>query len=617
MTLMKKLMLSVMGLGFGVLVGFVFTATAHAATFTVTSTGDDSAVAPAVGCATVLPDCTLRSAIEAANAQAGADTIDFNIAGGGVHTITPGSALPDIAEQVTIDGSTQPGASCGTLVPASLPATNTPHTLLIEVSASGIPGVNLLHFADGSSNSVLRGLVMNGISSATDVQIDSTVGGTLVECNYIGTNAAGNAGVTNNGNAIVAFVNNPGTIVQNNLLSGSQDAVVPNAVTVRNNLVGTNAAGTGAIANTFRGINMNGSQDVTIYHNVISGNAQGVAMGGGGPNNVISGNYIGLGVTGAPLGNTLAGISAFGASNFQIGGTAADQRNVISANTGDGIHIYSNCQVGQSIISTTYNNYIGTNTSGNVQSGYGNSGAGIEVNEYQGSCGSVYKHIIGGDSTGQPNVIAGNTAQGLLIHQDNNHDVFSVSAVNNSIHSNGQCGIDLAADSDTSNGIADTDLGPNPLNMLAMAYPTGVANYYLNTTTVNSATYSGNQITVNYSLQANAPQDSGDGVSLLTSDLVGYRLDFYLNDGGQDGAYAGYGQGKTHLGSFIVDGSATGATHVFTSPVTITNGQTITATTTVLWTNNPGPALVPRGCDGQTARTGDGPPYDYVGSCPN
>jgi hypothetical protein len=52
--------------------------------------------------------------IQQANATPGADTINFAIPGTGVKTIKVGAtglgALPDITEQVTIDGYTQPGS---------------------------------------------------------------------------------------------------------------------------------------------------------------------------------------------------------------------------------------------------------------------------------------------------------------------------------------------------------------------------------------------------------------------------------------------------------------------------------------------------------------------------
>ena len=61
------------------------TASAAMATFTVTNTNDSGAG-------------SLRQAILDANAQAGTDTISFNIPGGGVHTIAPATPLPTITD---------------------------------------------------------------------------------------------------------------------------------------------------------------------------------------------------------------------------------------------------------------------------------------------------------------------------------------------------------------------------------------------------------------------------------------------------------------------------------------------------------------------------------------
>lgn len=615
---------SLLALPLSVLAVLLFAHAAHAMTFTVDSTDDGGNTGGPGVCDDGGGKCTLRAAIEAANATAGADEINFGIpGGGGVNTITPGSDYPDITERLTINGETQnnpsyptiapDGASCGTLVPASLPAgSNTRHTLLIEINGSSVNHI----FSLAASDITLRGLVIHDGSTA--VYSNSSTNNTLIECNYIGTNPPGT--VAEGGTEGINLQSNNNSTIQNNLLSGTNNSGVfifgSSNVLIQNNLVGTTAIGMQALGNVGVGIYTSNNINATISHNVVAANGGGGTRDDLGTSTTFTGNLVGIGLSGSPLGNTGAGAIFKGSNGFVVGGTSATLRNVMSANTGDGLHIFANCDVGSSLVSHTYGNYIGANTDGAVQTGFGNGQAGMEVNEYQGDCESVYKHQIGGDAAGQANIIAGNDAQGLLIHQDANHDVFSITSIVNSIYGNGQFGIDLAADSSILNGVADQDLGPNPLNMLAMTYPTTVANYYINTTTVNSAAYSGNQVTVNYSLQANPAQDSADGVSLLASDLVGYRLDFYINDGGQDGAYSGYGQGKTHLGSFIVSGSETGANHTFTSPVTLTSGQTVTATTTVLWTNNPGPAITPRGCDGETERTGDGPPYEYVGTCP-
>ena len=74
------------------------------ATFTVTKTVDN----PGNG--------SLRWAINQANAAAGTDTIVFNIAGAGVHTINVLSALPTITGRVILDATTEPGYSGSPLI---------------------------------------------------------------------------------------------------------------------------------------------------------------------------------------------------------------------------------------------------------------------------------------------------------------------------------------------------------------------------------------------------------------------------------------------------------------------------------------------------------------------
>src|SRR5436309_15261576 len=82
------------------------------ATCVVSSTWDGVDASPGNGsCATSIPtECTLRAAIQEANARFGNETITFNIAPGGAQTITPTSPLPAISGSgITIDGTTQPG----------------------------------------------------------------------------------------------------------------------------------------------------------------------------------------------------------------------------------------------------------------------------------------------------------------------------------------------------------------------------------------------------------------------------------------------------------------------------------------------------------------------------
>lgn len=154
-----------------------------ASTYTVTNTNDSGAG-------------SLRQAILDANANGGADSISFNIAGAGVHTIAPLTNLPEITDQVTIDGETQPGADCD------------PRTLLIELSGENLDPEEInygIHLADGSSGSTVKGLVINryGYDAEGDdfggiaIMIDGNAESHTIACNYIGTNADGDAALPN------------------------------------------------------------------------------------------------------------------------------------------------------------------------------------------------------------------------------------------------------------------------------------------------------------------------------------------------------------------------------------------------------------------------------------
>jgi hypothetical protein len=597
-----------------VLFSVVFVASANAATFTVNTTDDGNDANPGDGVCEITvgdDDCGIRALIEETNALAGADVGNFSIPGAGVHTFVPATDYPQIVDQLTIDGSTQPGASCGTLVPASLPGSSTPHTLLIEVDGNAT-SYNF-QIADGASNSVLRGLVLHSGQGSLLSLASFTNTDLLIECNYFGTNVAGTApGSASPGSGVTGdlFV----STFQNNLVSGNGGGIdlTIDSSTFQNNLVGTDATGILALPNTNHGMSVFFSDNPSVTHNVISGNT-GEGIFANGNNFSILGNYIGLNVAGTPLGNTEEGLYiAEGSNDYTIGSSAASMGNVISANGESGLVIYSRSGVAcpQNVRSTTQGNQIGTTAAGAVQAGYGNGGSGIEVHEDQGpDCvTSVYKHVIGGDGSGEQNVIAGNTEDGVRIFQSEfptfTTDVFSISLLPNSIHSNLNLGINLATDSDN-DGEADVDLGPNALNSFMLTYPAEHANNYLNRPSINSAAISGTNITVNYDFQA--PSVQANSPQLEVSDLVGFRLDFYVNSGTQDGAYAGYSQGKTHLGSFIIDGSTTGSTHTFVSPVSLSSNDKITATATVLWQNIPNPCPTP-------GRYGDGPPYDTT-SC--
>src|SRR5262249_11811813 len=100
--------------------------------------------------------CSLRAAIQLANANADSNAIRFNIPGDGVHTINPTSELPTISNPVTIDGYSQPGASPNTS------ASGFNGKLLVELSGTLAGDVSA--FSIGADDTTVRGLVINSFS---------------------------------------------------------------------------------------------------------------------------------------------------------------------------------------------------------------------------------------------------------------------------------------------------------------------------------------------------------------------------------------------------------------------------------------------------------------------
>src|SRR5205085_2166209 len=160
------------------LLGGICFYTVQAATFTVTTTADAGAG-------------SLRQAIIDANANAGPDVIDFNIAPAGEKTITLANvsgALPTIIDPVTIDGTTQPGF-----------AGKAPMELNGGSVLTAVDGLKI-----STSNCVVRGLVINRFRS-DGIEINGG-GNNVVEGCILGLNLAGTTASANSFNGI--FITN-------------------------------------------------------------------------------------------------------------------------------------------------------------------------------------------------------------------------------------------------------------------------------------------------------------------------------------------------------------------------------------------------------------------------
>jgi CSLREA domain-containing protein len=276
---------------------------ARATTFTVTSTAD-------TGGSTCAATCTLRQAINAANAAAGADVIHFNIGGAGVHSIKPGSLLPEFTSPVTIDGYTQPGSSVNTA------SVGSNAVLQIEIDGSNLVSGsgNGLTLAAGSAPSTVRGLVINDFSSGSLAAIGytgSAAGGVVKGC-FLGTDATGTfpklnsfgirIGVDYTGVAIGGTALADRNLISGNLIDGVQLNSASN--TLQGNLIGIAADGSSLLGSQPSGVR------ITASGNLVGGTSAGAG-------NVIAGGSTGVRVSGSAASVTIEGNSIY--ANSQLG----------------------------------------------------------------------------------------------------------------------------------------------------------------------------------------------------------------------------------------------------------------------------------------------------------
>jgi hypothetical protein len=287
---------------------------------------------------------------------------------------------------------------------------------------------------------------------STGLQLGKTA---LIQGNRFGTTADGIYPITNAGYAIEVLTNEMVTIggstpAARNLISGSLFGIQVThdqgeATLIQGNYIGTNAEGDVAIPNLGDGIRLTGVRAVTVggassgAGNLVSGNGENGINLTGGINGtpcrsvVIQGNLIGTDETGTlPLPNGVSGIELAAARNASIGGTTAQARNTISGNSGNGVGMPGE-NAGEP--NRVLGNFIGVNRFGT--GALGNSGDGVFLGP-----GNVSGNIIGGTNAGEGNVIAHNLESGIV--SERAHQSGAISS--NSIHSNGALGIDLGND---------------------------------------------------------------------------------------------------------------------------------------------------------------------------
>ena len=504
-----------------------------ASTFTVTNTNDSGAG-------------SLRQAILDANASPGLDTVQFNIAGSGIHTIVPLSTMA-ITDAVVIDGFTQTGSSPNTL----LVGNDAVYT--VEIDGSGIPFTNdLIRLL--TSGATLRGLLINK-ANGTSIFIDVGDNDNKVIGNWIGTDVTGTQylGTDFSPVRVSGSSNHVGGTdpADHNVIVGANsgggatiDLALGGSNVIQGNHVGVNAAGTAALTTSplpSYGISMAATAHDNLIgvttpgaRNVVFANAP-LLLGSGSHHNTIQGNYIGTDATGTVGFGASVGIFSNNAPHDDlIGGSAAGAGNVISGN-GVGI-VFTDGAAAHAVMG----NFIGTDPTG-LQPVPNTRGIDIQSP----SAGSV----IGGVNPGEGNIIAFNQGAGILA-------VFSTSYVGwtirgNSIHSNAGLGIDLGGSGVDPNDIGDADDGPNRLQNFPI---------------VSSVTDTGGSTRI-------------QGI-LHSSPSTTFALDFYANPACSNFPRE-FLEGETYIGSSQVttDGSGKFEFDV-TLPVALEAGARVTATAT-------------------------------------
>ncbi len=267
---------------------------------------------------------TLRAAILAANANAGPDTIDFDL---GTITLSPATELPALSDTTggtTIDGGgriTLSGSGAGTDVSG----------LILESNSNIITNLCIISFD-------MAGVVIYGN--------ENQVTGCLLGLSY--TKAAGNTygvAVMGNNNILGGENREDGNVISGNSEAGVIMGKGAAGNRVQNNLIGTDVTGVTAVPND-TGVYIEGGTNNHIggllkgEGNIISGNiGEGVVVNEDtSEDNFIQGNRIGLNKNGEVLGNGGDGIF-IGAALYTLIGGDFSYGNRISGNNGNGIYV--------------------------------------------------------------------------------------------------------------------------------------------------------------------------------------------------------------------------------------------------------------------------------------
>lgn len=378
----------------------------------------------------------------------------------------------------------------------------------------------------GSETAAARNLVSgNGLFGVLIKDAGTT--GNLVMGNFIGTDVSGIVALGNGAGVLIGAGAQDNTIGgaasgAENLISGNADSGVwiLDAGTTGNrvlgNLIGVDVTGASALSNGNDGITiLSGAGgnfiggDAPGAGNVISGNFdRGITIQGlGSDDNRVLGNVIGADMTGTKaLGNSGGGIVIkAGASKNVIGGDMPGARNLISGND-DGNDATEDAGIWIEDANTADNrvvgNYIGTDVTGAVVLGNGDTGIGLGL--------GAHDTVIGGETPGASNVISGNGGHGVALQQagtDGNR------IIGNTI------GLDATGTYSMTNGYEGVFIGFAASNNVVGGENAGARNLINGGVWLQDTGTTGNRVLGNYigtnSKGTASPGNHGHGVALI------------------------------------------------------------------------------------------------------
>ncbi|MEM9747587.1 MAG: LamG-like jellyroll fold domain-containing protein [Actinomycetota bacterium] len=318
--------------------------TVTSGTVTVNSTGDGGDSAPGDGiCHTggtnseSDPECSLRAAIEEANASSAVTTIHFSIPmsdsghSSGAWTITPATTtLPQLTSTVAIDATTQPGWTAEPIIGLDGSSLGSGFGIDVQASDTTVRGLALFSWPN---NALITGSDRTVVESSWfGLDIDGTTAGNAISDLVVyGSPDAiriGGAGVS--GNRFAAVGSADGVLVTQNATN----------TLVEGNVFGLEADGTTATGAPSEGLGLNNSVAATVITGNRFGHTGNAAMyhSTAGAGTIITGNVFGLDESGgaAPVSQALY---SDGAGSLRFGGVNPADANTVANAVNDGVII--------------------------------------------------------------------------------------------------------------------------------------------------------------------------------------------------------------------------------------------------------------------------------------